>query len=64
MWPPFGQQEQMEIANGQTLTDANGNFTIRFKAIPDETVDKKSQPTFYYEVSADVTDLNLSLIHI
>lgn len=58
MWPPFGQQEQMEIANGQTLTDANGNFTIRFKAIPDETVDKKSQPTFYYEVSADVTDLN------
>ena len=48
----------MEITNGETTTDADGNFKIVFKAIPDETVDKKSQPVFYYEVSADVTDIN------
>ena len=56
--PPYGRGESMEITNGETTTDADGNFKISFKAIPDETVDKKVQPTFYYEVSADVTDIN------
>ncbi|MEO7307898.1 MAG: MG2 domain-containing protein, partial [Ferruginibacter sp.] len=50
--------EEMEITNGETKTDAKGEFKIKFKAIPDETVDKKGQPTFYYEVSADITDIN------
>ncbi|MEI2750878.1 MAG: hypothetical protein V9E88_19260 [Ferruginibacter sp.] len=36
----------------------DGQFQISFKAIPDESVDKSSQPIFYYEVSADVTDIN------
>ncbi len=48
----------MEITNGETITNAKGEFTVTFKAIADETVDKKDQPTFYYEVSADVTDIN------
>ena len=51
-------REEMEISNGITATDAKGEFKINFKAIPDETVDKKDQPTFYYEVSADITDIN------
>jgi hypothetical protein len=55
---PSGNNEEMEITNGITTTDAKGEFKIKFKAIPDETVDKKSQPTFYYEVSADITDIN------
>ncbi len=55
---PSGNNEQMEITNGETKTDAKGEFKIKFKAIPDESVDKKSQPTFYYEVSADITDIN------
>lgn len=54
---PSGNEE-MEITNGETKTDAKGEFKIKFKAIPDESVDKKSQPTFYYEVSADITDIN------
>ena len=58
MTPPYGSSSSMEITNGATTTDANGNFNISFKAIPDETVNKKDQPTFYYEVSADVTDIN------
>ena len=56
--PPYGRGESMEITNGETTTDADGNFTITFKAIPDEKVDKKDQPTFYYEINADVTDIN------
>ena len=53
-----GNHADQEITSGETTTDTNGDFNISFKAMPDETVDKKDQPTFYYEVSADVTDLN------
>ena len=56
---PTGRQgDQQEIANGEAKTDAKGEFKITFKALPDESIDKKSQPTFYYEVSADITDIN------
>jgi uncharacterized protein YfaS (alpha-2-macroglobulin family) len=54
----YGQNEQTEITNGEAMTDAKGEFKITFKALPDESVDKKSQPIFYYEISADVTDIN------
>jgi len=54
----YGRNEQTEITNGEVTTDAKGEFNITFKALPDESVDKKDQPTFYYEVSADVTDIN------
>ena len=46
------------IAHGQTKTDDNGNFIIRFKASPDSTVDKNTDPVFDYIVYADVTDIN------
>jgi uncharacterized protein YfaS (alpha-2-macroglobulin family) len=55
---PRGGSEGMEITNGNTITDAKGEFNITFKAIPDETVSKKDQPTFDYKVSVDVTDVN------
>ncbi|MBL0355555.1 MAG: hypothetical protein IPP72_01090 [Chitinophagaceae bacterium] len=55
---PYGRNEQVEITNGTATTDSKGEFNITFKALPDESVPKKDQPTFYYEVSADVTDLN------
>lgn len=55
---PPSSQEQMEIANGEATTDANGEFIIKFKALPDNALDKKNQPVFYYEVTADVTDIN------
>ena len=54
---PSGSEE-MEITHGETVTGANGSFSISFKAIPDESVDKKGQPVFHYEVSADITDIN------
>ncbi len=55
---PYGRNEEMEITNGEIITNAKGEFNVTFKAIPDESVSKKDQPTFYYEVSADVTDIN------
>lgn len=54
----YGNNEDVEITNGITSTDAKGEFKINFKAIPDASIDKKDQPVFYYEVSADVTDIN------
>lgn len=47
-----------EIAHGETKTDGSGNYNIDFKALPDNSTDKKNQPTFNYEVTADVTDIN------
>lgn len=47
-----------EIAHGETKTDGSGNYFINFKALPDNTTDKKYLPTFNYEVTADVTDIN------
>ncbi|MEP7164206.1 MAG: alpha-2-macroglobulin family protein [Ferruginibacter sp.] len=50
--------EEMEITNGETTTNANGEFFVTFKAIPDENVDRKGQPVFHYEINADITDIN------
>ncbi|WP_452222902.1 alpha-2-macroglobulin family protein [Lacinutrix chionoecetis] len=55
---PAFQDQGQEIVQGETTTDAAGNYEITFKAIPDETVDKKGLPVFKYEVTADVTDIN------
>jgi uncharacterized protein YfaS (alpha-2-macroglobulin family) len=52
------QVEGAEIASGEMETDDQGNFTISFKAIADESIDKSSNPTFNYEVNVDVTDIN------
>ncbi len=57
IWPP-SKGEEMEIAHGTAITDANGLFLIPFKALPDNSVPKSNQPVFYYEVSADITDIN------
>ncbi|PHR74183.1 MAG: alpha-2-macroglobulin [Lutibacter sp.] len=56
--PSYYQSEEMEITNGESVTDADGNYEITFKAIPDLKVSKDSQPTFNYKVFADVTDIN------
>ena len=50
--------ESLEITQGETFTDENGLYQFIFKAIPDESIDKNSQPIFFYEVTADITDIN------
>ena len=55
--PPISSESQ-EITNGETTTDAEGNFKIIFKALPDLKVSPSTQPTFNYKVIAEVTDIN------
>ncbi|MDT7829620.1 MG2 domain-containing protein [Pricia sp. S334] len=55
---PYFNQPPQEIARGETVTDASGNYEIDFKAIPDHSIPKENQPIFRYEVTADVTDIN------
>src|SRR5690606_4969183 len=50
--------EEREIAHGELTTDADGNFEIRFLAIPDKKIDPAQNPYFDYQVTADVTDIN------
>ncbi|HLT54267.1 MAG TPA: MG2 domain-containing protein, partial [Flavobacteriaceae bacterium] len=50
--------EPQEITHGESTTNNKGEFEITFKAIPDGSIDKTSQPIFNYEITADVTDLN------
>ncbi len=55
---PYYNTTPQEIAHGETTTNASGSYEIDFKALPDNSVDKKNLPTFSYEVTADVTDIN------
>ncbi|WP_172505421.1 alpha-2-macroglobulin family protein [Tenacibaculum finnmarkense] len=50
--------EAQEITHGESITDASGNFSIQFKAIPDLSTNKESLPVFNYEITADITDVN------
>lgn len=55
-WLPSSNEKI--IKTGVTATDANGNFTIDFTAIPDLSISKTYKPYFNYEVTADVVDIN------
>ncbi|PKA99021.1 uncharacterized protein YfaS (alpha-2-macroglobulin family) [Flavobacteriaceae bacterium MAR_2009_75] len=55
---PYSNISPQEITYGETLTDSNGEYEIKFEAIPDNSLLKENLPTFQYEVSADVTDIN------
>ena len=55
---PYYNSTPQEIAHGVTKTDASGNYEIDFKAIPDNSLSAENLPTFNYEVTADVTDIN------
>ncbi|RBW58103.1 alpha-2-macroglobulin [Tenacibaculum sp. E3R01] len=55
---PYFTSQPQEITQGEGITDSSGNFSIQFKALPDESIAKKDLPIFIYEVSADVTDIN------
>lgn len=57
-WGHTPTSNSLEITNGVTKTNDDGEFTIRFKAIADESVEAKYAPTYTYEVTADVTDIN------
>lgn len=55
-WQP--PSEPLEITHGETTTDENGQFKVKFIALPDLKIDRKLEPAFDYVVYADVTDIN------
>jgi uncharacterized protein YfaS (alpha-2-macroglobulin family) len=57
-WRGMPRSAEMEITNGETVTGNDGSFAVTFKAIPDLSLDRKSNPIFSYTVYADVADVN------
>lgn len=50
--------QETVMGKGEVRTDAKGEFTVRFDALPDTRIPRSEQPAFSYEVQADVTDIN------
>jgi len=57
-WRSRPTSAEMEITNGETVTAVDGSFSVVFKAIPDQTIDRKTDPVFTFTVYADVSDIN------
>ncbi|MEP6596463.1 MAG: alpha-2-macroglobulin family protein, partial [Ginsengibacter sp.] len=55
---PMPQTQPLEITSGEIKTGTDGKFSIEFEAVPDLSIDKKTDPVFDYKVEADVTDIN------
>ncbi len=55
-WRPAAPNNSQEIAHGTAVTKVDGGFDIEFTAMPDLTVPEKDEPTFHYQIHADVTD--------
>jgi RNA polymerase sigma factor (sigma-70 family) len=53
---PPNRGDSQNIAHGTTTTGADGSFTIKFEAKPDLSLPEKTEPTFSFNVYADVTD--------
>ncbi|MGO8926351.1 MAG: alpha-2-macroglobulin family protein [Limisphaerales bacterium] len=52
-WP---RGESQEIVHGTARTATDGSFKIEFAAKPDPKVPEKDEPTFVFQINADVTD--------
>jgi hypothetical protein len=57
-WGYYPQPQQQEITHGTGTTDADGNYEIKFKALPDLSISKDMLPVFNYMITADVVDIN------
>jgi len=55
-WPNPRSSSSQEITHGVLTSGNDGSFNIEFTAKPDLSVPEKDEPTFIYEVFADVTD--------
>lgn len=54
----YPSSPEVEVLSGTTSTNENGEFEIKFNAVPDKSVPKDSKPYFTYKVTADITDIN------
>ncbi len=54
----YGREENEELTNGETKTDASGKFVIDFIASPSKNSVKDKLPIFNYLIEVSVTDIN------
>jgi len=54
----YGETNKTELYSGKTNTNEKGEYTIDFKAITEEEINKSSFVIFYYTLTSDITDLN------
>ena len=47
-----------EIAHGESRTNSNSEFSIRFPALPDPSVSANEKPIYNYRIEVTVTDAN------
>lgn len=57
-WWYWDAGSSQEIAHGTTVTDKNGEFFVKFNALPDRSISPDTEPVFNYTIHADVTDSN------
>ena len=57
-WFPMPSIPETEIMQGVLKTAGDGSFKVKFKAVPDLSINKSSKPVFDYVIYADVTDIN------
>jgi alpha-2-macroglobulin-like protein/alpha-2-macroglobulin family protein/MG2 domain-containing protein len=59
-WGWYGRDwrasESQEIAHGTVATETDGSFKIEFVAKPDPKISQTDEPTFVFQINADVTD--------
>ncbi|MBF4507248.1 carboxypeptidase-like regulatory domain-containing protein [Flavobacterium sp. JLP] len=54
----YSQQQNENLATGETKTDASGKFNIEFVALPPKNSKKEELPIFNYSIKVAVTDIN------
>ena len=57
-WRQWGLDDDVEVADGEVTTAADGSFSITFTPEPDSNVELEDKPVFAYQITANVTDLN------
>ncbi len=57
-WSYFFKDSEVEIENGVAQTNEKGEIELKFKAIPDYSIEKNDYLSFNYQIKIDVTDLN------
>ncbi|MBK8614119.1 MAG: hypothetical protein IPN85_11710 [Flavobacteriales bacterium] len=58
-WRGFpGWGTETEVASGTATTDAQGKFSVKFKAEADAALPREADPTFNFSVEANITDIN------
>ncbi|MCH9741214.1 MAG: hypothetical protein K0U38_10335 [Epsilonproteobacteria bacterium] len=55
-WRPKPISPEVQVAQGEIKTDANGHFSIKFEALADKPLAATEKPTFTYEISVETTD--------